>query len=69
MATLIRDTQLNIEDTQSDFRSLVAREGTELAEALRARGWQARAGWRRIDDAGEPVWFVRFEQPADDMQR
>jgi hypothetical protein len=44
-------------------RTIVAREGTELAAALRAGGWQARAGWRSSDHAGEPAWQIRFERP------
>jgi hypothetical protein len=68
MSTLIQETHTQGDEHARDLRSLVAREGTELAEALRARGWQARAGWRRVDDDGEPIWFVRFEQPAEHRQ-
>lgn len=64
MPTLMHDPQLDRNELDCDQRWLVAREGTELAETLRARGWQPRAGWRRVDDDGNPVWFVRFEQPA-----
>jgi hypothetical protein len=68
MSTLIQETHTEGNEQARDQRSLVAREGTELAEALRARGWQARAGWRRVDGDGEPIWFVRFEQPTQERR-
>ena len=40
----------------------------QLAAVLHSLGWQARAGWRQVDDAGDLAWFVRFEQPANDAQ-
>jgi hypothetical protein len=43
--------------------SVVAAEGTDLADRLRSDGWIARAGWRR-HIAGRPaIWLVRFECP------
>jgi hypothetical protein len=40
---------------------IVAREGSELAQHLRARGWVARSGWRATAGTGHGVWYVRFE--------
>jgi hypothetical protein len=45
--------------------TIVAREGTELANALRAGGWRVRAGWRGSDADGESVWHFRFERPDE----
>jgi hypothetical protein len=45
--------------------TIVAREGTELANALRAGGWHVRAGWRGSDADGESVWHFRFERPDE----
>ncbi len=39
---------------------VVAREGSELAERLRSRGWKATLGWRSETDEGS-IWLVRFE--------
>jgi hypothetical protein len=44
---------------------IVAREGSELARALRCKGWVARVGWRTMRDDGTHVWFMRFEEPAE----
>ena len=44
-------------------RVIIAREGSELAEALRAAGWVARAGWRTTND-GQSVWHLRFENES-----
>ncbi len=48
----------------SSLRSIVAREGAELAAVLRSKGWHARAGWKTLDADGNAVWFVRFECPG-----
>jgi hypothetical protein len=48
-----------------ESRHIVAREGSELAETLRARGWRARSGWRSTTDTGDSIWYMRFEVPAD----
>jgi hypothetical protein len=45
--------------------TIVAREGTELANALRASGWQVRAGWRGSNADGATVWHFRFERPDE----
>ncbi len=47
-------------------RVIVAREGTELAETLRASGWVARAGWRTTTTEDQSVWHLRFEVVSDD---
>lgn len=47
-----------------DVTSMIAREGSELAQRLRDSGWVARAGWRSSDASGRAVWHLRFEQPA-----
>jgi hypothetical protein len=44
-------------------RVIVAAEGSELADRLRASGWVARAGWRRHAAGRSPIWLVRFEYP------
>jgi hypothetical protein len=54
----MRDDISNHEPTP---RVIVAREGTELAETLRATGWVARAGWRTTTTEGRSVWHLRFE--------
>jgi hypothetical protein len=70
MMTLARldhnDTQSEpaAQDAASELpRSLIAREGSELAAALRAGGWRASAGWRSTTDDGEEAWQIRFERP------
>ena len=45
--------------------TIIAREGTELADALRAGGWRVRAGWRGSDADGVAVWHFRFERPDE----
>jgi hypothetical protein len=59
-----------LESVQDDINetlpgTIVAREGSELADILRQRGWVARLGWRSGSSSGRPVWFLRFEQPDD----
>lgn len=51
-------------EQETDVTSMIAREGSELAQRLRASGWVARAGWRSSDATGRPVWHLRFEQPT-----
>jgi hypothetical protein len=48
-----------------EFRSIIAREGSDLAELLRGRGWVVRSGWRATTDDGDSVWHLRFETPED----
>lgn len=48
----------------TDPRVIVAAEGSELANRLRASGWVARAGWRRHAAGHSPIWLVRFEYPC-----
>ncbi|RIK36182.1 MAG: hypothetical protein DCC58_19570 [Chloroflexi bacterium] len=62
MTSLI-DRQTSPEADASDTfpRVLVAREGSELAERLLARGWRPSAGWRHVNEAGETIWYVRYE--------
>jgi hypothetical protein len=59
-----------LHDGQSDSlpRVIVAREGTELADTLRASGWVARAGWRTRTSEGDTIWHLRFEVPSGDEQ-
>lgn len=52
------------EGEMNDVTFVTAREGSELASALRANGWTARAGWRTSIDSGESIWLVRFQRPA-----
>lgn len=53
-------------DDGASLRTIVAREGSELAEALRAGGWVARAGWRTADADGRAAWQLRFERPDEE---
>jgi hypothetical protein len=64
MMTLLRPDQTE-ERTTEQPQHVVAREGSELAELLRERGWVARAGWRATTDAGAGVWYLRFEAPPE----
>lgn len=59
MRSLIHDDigQIDIGGSPS---YVVAREGSELAERLRCRGWKATLGWRSEGEDGV-VWLVRFE--------
>jgi hypothetical protein len=60
-------SQANDETAQFPPGPLVAREGSELARALRAGGWQARAGWRAAAAPGDPpAWYLRFDPPTSD---
>jgi hypothetical protein len=68
MGTLVYPELENVSELErAELRNVVAREGSELAVALRAGGWVARAGWRALDsDPTRPVWFVRFERPGQE---
>jgi hypothetical protein len=65
MSMLTQPEQLDQREPEPLPRSVVAREGSELAEALRASGWVARAGWRTTSESGESIWQVRFELVND----
>ena len=47
--------------TQTSPRVIIARDGTELADRLRATGWIVRAGWRTTSHKGQSVWNLCFE--------
>ncbi len=66
MPTLMRLDE--IQDNACDVtpRVIIAREGTELADSLRAAGWVPRAGWRSMTTEGQTVWHLRFEIVSDD---
>ncbi len=64
MPTLIEQHNRSTGRVSVESLFLVAREGTALARALRDRGWPARSGWKRTDEHGETIWYVRFERPA-----
>jgi hypothetical protein len=66
MTTLAELDEMRDETSESTPRVIVAREGTELAETLRATGWVARAGWRTTTTEGKSVWHLRFEVDAED---
>ncbi len=59
MRSLVYD-EIGQIDTGDSLSHVVAREGSELAEHLRERGWKATLGWRSESDEGS-VWLVRFE--------
>jgi hypothetical protein len=61
MTTLTNLDERQDETSQTAPRVIVAREGTELADMLRATGWVARAGWRTTSSEGQSVWHLRFE--------
>jgi len=61
MTTLTNLDELRDETSEATPRAIVVREGTELAETLRASGWVARAGWRTTSPEGQSVWHLRFE--------
>jgi hypothetical protein len=65
MTTLTQLDEMRDDISESTPRVMIAREGTELAEALRASGWVARAGWRTTTE-GQSVWHLRFEVENDD---
>jgi hypothetical protein len=66
MTTLAQSEQKRDGQTECRPRVMIAREGTELADTLRASGWVARAGWRTQTSEGETVWHLRFEVPSDE---
>ncbi len=68
MTTLVNVDLVDCLDEQSLPFEVVAREGSELAEQLRASGWVARAGWRSAGDDGRSVWNLRFERLEDPGQ-
>lgn len=61
MTTLTTLDEMRDDISETTPRVIVAREGTELAETLRATGWVARAGWRTTTNEGQSVWHLRFE--------
>ncbi len=66
MTTLTELDEMRDDISESAPRVMIAREGTELAEALRASGWVARAGWRTATTEGQSVWHLRFEVDTED---
>lgn len=60
-----RNPRSDVERELDLLRTIVAREGTALAAALRAGGCHARAGWRSSDTDGVTVWKIRFEHPDE----
>lgn len=65
MTTLTDLDEMRDELSEASPRVIIAREGSELAEALRASGWVARAGWRTTNE-GQTVWHLRFEIDSDE---
>jgi hypothetical protein len=61
MTTLTTLDEMRDDLSETTPRVIVAREGTELADTLRATGWVARAGWRTTSEDGQSVWHLRFE--------
>jgi hypothetical protein len=60
----MRDTRQDYQTTAaSQAHDIVTREGSDLDQALRARGWRVRSGWRSTH-RGERVWLVRLVCPA-----
>lgn len=59
--TQLDEMRDDLNDNQNTPRVIIAREGTELADTLRATGWVARAGWRTTTTEGQSVWHLRFE--------
>ena len=53
-------------DTTIEFRSIIAREGSALADLLRDKGWVVRGGWRSTSEAGASIWNLRFEFETPD---
>lgn len=66
MTTLMHLDETRDETSEMSPRTVIAREGTELADALRAAGWVARAGWRTTTPEGTSVWHLRFEVVIDE---
>lgn len=64
--TTLDEMRDDISDNETTPRVIIAREGTELAETLRATGWVARAGWRTTTETGQSVWHLRFEVVNDE---
>jgi hypothetical protein len=69
MATpIVPNPQAHVLRIDASIRELVVREPSILADALRASGWVARAGWRRhSSNGGVEDWFVRFELPETEQ--
>ena len=62
----VEDNQFDSEiESTIELRTIIAREGSDLAELLRGRGWVVRSGWRGVTDSGDSVWNLRFETPED----
>lgn len=66
MTTLTELDEMRDDTSEATPRVMIAREGTELAETLRATGWVARAGWRTTTNEGQSVWHLRFEVDSED---
>lgn len=66
MTTLTQLDEMRDDISEATPRVIVAREGTELADTLRATGWVARAGWRTTTNEGQSVWHLRFEVVSDE---
>jgi hypothetical protein len=65
MTTLTQLDEMRDDTSELAPRVIIAREGTELAETLRAAGWVARAGWRTTVE-GQSIWHLRFEVENND---
>lgn len=66
MTTLTDLDEVRDELSEAAPRVIIAVEGSELADALRAAGWVARAGWRTTTNDGQSVWRLRFEINCDE---
>ena len=66
MMTLTQLEEMRDDTSELTPRLIIAREGTELAETLRAAGWIARAGWRTTTNEGQSVWHLRFDVDSED---
>ena len=66
MTTLTQLDEMRDDVSESNPRVMIVREGTELADTLRAAGWVARAGWRTRTNEGQSVWHLRFEVESED---
>jgi len=59
-------SELSLYEANVELHTIIAREGSDLAELLRGRGWVVRSGWRGVSDSGDSVWNLRFETSDDE---